>query len=855
MENVDDTNGVNMNGVDQSTRPRRQHDQDDSETYGSSGIEAASTSAPASDKGQIQAYARLVCRDGDFYLTTLAMELGRFCKRGKSRHYQTSSSPSSKKTSPEDINLSQPSSPTEDTRAPAGNSSAIENAPNGTHRSTPPPPPPTRSDITRKREFYEIDEDDPPPELAGLFTLQEVKQMIEEEPDFNQRDPIDCPLVRVRGFHGDEGLLGSSKSISRRHARIQYNCETYCFELLFTGRNGGFLNTKYYGQKSILPLCHGDIIQIGAAGFRFELAGTQSGQTGAESLVDEDSEVDSAVDDLALVQSGSQSSQEDDNSAKSLIDGEASPSEEKPMASGRKRKGPGRPPKNGIMSKREQNEMAKQAREEEVEGRRKPGKSSRGAKSKAAKAAELEKSSTQPSGKRKYTKRKKPGGEDEGKEGKKSRDPQEPTSPSQKSPTKAQKDKKPRKPPRSPSPVWDEATLTEEQLAKPQNSYVVLIHEALTNSETGQMSLPQIYRAIERKYPYFKLRVSTQGWQSSVRHNLGQHAAFKKIERDGKGWMWGIDPDVSIEKEKKRRSSPPAQSQPRYYPSQAQQARQPNYPYPVPYHNGNVPPNTRYPPGAYPQMGNGYQAPSGMHHAPLPPRPPYSSTQFPLILNPQATSYQSPYEAASNNAKSRLGGEPSAQMNGNSRPNGQSMTNGYGNLAQNYNTQPLVHPVYAPVTAPDKESSPLPQWGPSASKIPTQALAAVTRFRNILLNDMRHNGNAMTMIDSAIARALDPSKSSEEAQSMEWEKAIMEQVRRLLNEFEKPQSDPSDTIASGTQPADTQVAEAAENAVKNMPRPTSTPDGQSPSGPPAQHKRSPTSEAAEVREGKKRSLS
>ncbi|TGZ83590.1 winged helix DNA-binding domain-containing protein, partial [Ascodesmis nigricans] len=75
---------------------------------------------------------------------------------------------------------------------------------------------------------------------------------------------------------------------------------------------------------------------------------------------------------------------------------------------------------------------------------------------------------------------------------------------------------------------------------KPTCSYVVMCHDAIKNSPNQMLSLPEIYKAIERKYPYYKFRVNTNGWQSSVRHNLGQNKAFRKVERSGKGWMWGV---------------------------------------------------------------------------------------------------------------------------------------------------------------------------------------------------------------------------------------------------------------------------------------------------------------------------
>jgi pSer/pThr/pTyr-binding forkhead associated (FHA) protein len=127
---------------------------------------------------------------------------------------------------------------------------------------------------------------------------------------------------------------------------------------------------------------------------------------------------------------------------------------------------------------------------------------------------------------------------------------------------KPRKEKPPPKPRklRTPSPEINEADLPPESLIKPNISYVVMIHEAIMNSAEKVLSLPQIYKAIEAKYPYYKFKVTTQGWQSSVRHNLGQHKAFYKVDRAGKGWLWGIVDGVSIEKEKKGSSSKQAMS-------------------------------------------------------------------------------------------------------------------------------------------------------------------------------------------------------------------------------------------------------------------------------------------------------
>jgi hypothetical protein len=161
-----------------------------------------------------------------------------------------------------------------------------------------------------------------------------------------------------------------------------------------------------------------------------------------------------------------------------------------------RRKGPGRPPKDGIMSKRERQLLIRQWREQEK-----------------AKKLGLDPSTIViPEPKKTGRPRKNSKGEDlpdDGENGIKDGDDLE--------------RKKVIRPPRSPSPQMKEEDYNEEQLARPSGNYVIFIYEAIMASAEKKLNLQQIYSAIERKYPYFKFRVSTPGWQSSVRHNLGQH--------------------------------------------------------------------------------------------------------------------------------------------------------------------------------------------------------------------------------------------------------------------------------------------------------------------------------------------
>lgn len=264
-----------------------------------------------------------------------------------------------------------------------------------------------------------------------------------------------------------------------------------------------------------------------------------------------------------------------------------------------RKKGPGRPPKDGIMSKREKAEILR--RKKEAEKARKlgldPGDLSK------VDLSRPRKESREGDGKSAEKKIKSEGPEGEG------------ATVEGGDQNAEKKSVKISRPLRSPSPEMKESDYTEEQLQRPAANYVVLIHEAISNSKEGKLNLQQIYAAIERKYPYYKFKTSTTGWQSSVRHNLGQHEAFRKAEKEGKGWMWAINPGVSIEKERRKRVTPPPQTQPRpYYPGA----------HPSPY--------------GYPQGG---MPPYGHPSVPYPPRPPGAPGQ--PQAGAQQRTYQSPY--------------------------------------------------------------------------------------------------------------------------------------------------------------------------------------------------------------------
>ncbi|AET38328.1 Fhl1p Ecym_2615 [Eremothecium cymbalariae DBVPG len=121
------------------------------------------------------------------------------------------------------------------------------------------------------------------------------------------------------------------------------------------------------------------------------------------------------------------------------------------------------------------------------------------------------------------------------------------------------KDKKPAKAPKAPKKVYTLEEIPPEYRSKPTCSYSNLITTCLRKySSSKGMSLSEIYASIRELFPYYKY--CPDGWQSSVRHNLSLNKSFRKVSKEGKGWLWGLDEGYIAEREKQRKKQAEAQA-------------------------------------------------------------------------------------------------------------------------------------------------------------------------------------------------------------------------------------------------------------------------------------------------------
>ncbi|RMD39733.1 hypothetical protein DV735_g5387, partial [Chaetothyriales sp. CBS 134920] len=574
--------------------------------------------APIPERREVEAFAKIEFEDGNYYITTWQCELGRdalafkaareraeAAKKAKEGATHARSSSGRISRPPDRIRLQEESQVQGSVVSDAGGFGGIDEAPVTEPKSDAYPSQSSQissSDVVRPQEVLYH-----PPSVPFDYNRNAEMQARALEPDNEEPAPVtaehmpdanQCPIIPIHAMAGaPQDEVDTHRGISRRHVRIEWDFEWECFKLRVLGRNGCFVDGDWIDPGTSRKLTNGCRIQISSVQMTFRLPRPKT-EPLSEGSGDEEN---------ALTK-GSPSPMSND-----ALDTPSQPrtkitlthpgSTPQPVGpDGQpiiRKRGPGRPPKDGQMSQRERRERAKAAAIAEAKaangGRTPPSMAGK----KPAPIPEPPKAEAKLE-KRKYQKRKR---DEDGDvlpsiEGIEEEVPSGNDTPVQKKPRAS----------KSPSPEYPPyASLTEEQLQRPNDPYAKLIYDLLLEIHPKALPLKGIYRMIKMRYPFFVYRVESDGWQSSVRHNLNQewNKLFEKGDKEGKGFAWRAIPGaIHPQTERKRTAPAPPASKLKPPPP-----RNPAHSSPHSLQTLNWQNNTQYPSSYWPQTQQNLQAP------------------------------------------------------------------------------------------------------------------------------------------------------------------------------------------------------------------------------------------------------
>ncbi|KEF62448.1 uncharacterized protein A1O9_00420 [Exophiala aquamarina CBS 119918] len=810
----------------------------------------------APERREIEAFAKIEFEDGNYYITTYACELGRdaFAYRAalqraeESRQAEQNQAQSSSGRRSEAIPRPENSQVQGSVVSEAGGFGGVDErpGPNGrdkdeVHHMHSHSSEPSAGSVVKPQEVLI----NPPLIPFDYHKMAELQAQAENENalvnDTEQPAPVtadhipdahNCPLIPIhamRNFQKSE--VENHRSISRRHVKIQWDFDKDCFMLKVLGRNGAFLDDQYLQRAAVKRLRDGSRIQISNVWMTFRLPNQKA------SPISDESEREDKDRNSPLLRSTSPTSNEQDRSISPSRTGKtrtkitlttgsrSAPVMPDPLVGpdGQplppRKRGPGRPPKDGIMSTRERREREKALKLAEAKaanGGTTPPPNLKGKFPKPIIKEEVVKEEPKAE-RRKYKKRKRPGEDGDivqSIEGGEVDIPSE----AEKPPVKKARASK------SPSPEYPPAdSLTEEQLARPSEPYARLIYDILLDIHPKALPLKQIYRALKLKFPFFVHRVDSEGWQSSVRHNLNQewNKLFEKGEKEGKGFAWKAIPGaLQPQAERRRAAQQAAAAKPKPAPAPRQHPQGPppplNWQNSTPYSQPNGMPPRGPPPPFFIQGPHGPvpPPPNGMPWPPPPPGsvpPPASSHGNPPPRAPNSTSQ--PFYAPT---QSGIAPFPPQQA---SQQAGQQTGPPRSTPSVNQPTAP------GPSSAlPPTSSVPPPSTSSSASRnmpCTLDGIVAIGRFESAMyeqVGDPEKIARWRGIFQSVKRRLLHgaPHSLMPEGDTRE-EETIMSHVRTFINRFKNPafigfSIDPGSSNAS---PAPNPPANAAPVSDKN----------------------------------------
>lgn len=574
----------------------------------------------AQDTGQISAYAKLEFDDGPFYITTYSLELGRDARAYKAAKARLAEQQALQKGEGSSSGNSHPSGQSKREGGSQVKGSVVSDR-GGFYGVDDIEGEAQEADEERQRQQADHSQSSihsassivnpkdlhtqpPLPHFNyQAYPIEEYERDIEEIPapvtseHFpEQEEGFLLPIHHAPVKDGIEQDVANHRSVSRRHAKIFW--EDDCFKFHVKGVNGAFVNEVHYPMGSIIPLRSDVSIQIKGIKFQFKLP--------VHSSIESSEESDPVADD-------SPNQKEETSSATSGLERTVSPHKTpikvkiknfkrtsppplQPILGpdGKpKRRGPGRPPKDGIMSKRERTAKERADREaaaKAANGGVTPEPPNKGKSGRTTTKNATEAEEPKPA-KRKYTKRKSVNQDGDDVTPKLEEDSDAPVD-------DAPPPKRARVA-RSESPEYPKyEDLKEKDLERPPWNYSILIYDLLKDSPKP-LDLKGIYRGLKMKWPHFLYRYKdAKGWESSVRHNVNEDklGIIEKVDRVGKGYSYRAKPGVDIEQHKKKRARSPPAVQKMSAPPQQRFQQQPHsrnpglYAYP----QGHPPPRSHH---------------------------------------------------------------------------------------------------------------------------------------------------------------------------------------------------------------------------------------------------------------------
>lgn len=562
--------------------------------------------------------------------------------------------------------------------------------------------------------------------LGGIVSDHNILR--DQWPTSMDEEVVRCKFLPVHPPIDQDGSCNLG-NISKKHLKISMD-EDRGWQVEVLGRNGAWVNGIYWLQDALVSLKSSSSIAIASLVFTFHCededeSETSSSEGSSEESSSSDESPDNAVDasgpsfgpndgkDIRTKLKISKSKLEAALKSSITRDGsrkKSGPIPEQLLRPGETmptRKGPGRPPANGVMSKREMRERIKASK---AAGEPLPDHAINGESSKSAKVTNNAK-------KEKPTKKRKRA---DSKELVKTGTRED-----------ADTEKQEEEIARSPSPQLED--YTEEQLQQPKHlTYQAMIYGILKDKQTEALTLQQIYRAMKRKFPYYKFKVETTGWESSIRHTVAQKY-FQKVEKDGKGWRYTINPEEREPQTKPKAT--PAVAHPQHYARGPYNTLPQGAPRPMYYPANGLPRPSVYP-HSYPQPQYGSHGQNTMNgQRPMPvTRPPYQHQYQPPSgsnsLSTPATSGHHP-GASTNGIPTHIPrpGQSSAQQQAPliNRPSGQSLTDSQnvnvglaGSSLQTIGGPTTLSSASATPSTVQKPAGSLSEHGPPLSS-PTEA--------------------------------------------------------------------------------------------------------------------------------------